>query len=96
MDLTALSLKIREKIKKGGFFDYQVYEDYYGIAREIQKTDNASAVSMLKWLGETISDRMGVLVGHDLGLGRKMMGLHRRVLLAAAPHDFDSFMLFLD
>ena len=96
MDLTIVASKISEKIKKGDIFDYQPYEDLYGIAREIQKSDVQGGTALLKWLSETIMERMAVLVGKDLELGRKMVGLHRRVLLAAAPHDFDSFMLFVE
>lgn len=96
MDLTIIASKICERIKKGDVFDYQPYEDLYGIAREIQKGDVKGGTALLKWLSETIYERMAILVGKDLELGRKMMGLHRRVLLAAAPWDFDSYMLFVE
>lgn len=95
MDLKALGLKIFSAIQKDPF-GYQAYEDYYGIMKTLLPVENGEAVAGLKWLGETISERMGVLVQRDLDLGRKMMGLHRRVLLAAAPWDFDSFMLALE
>ena len=85
MDLKALAFRIAEKIKKE-VYAYQPYEDYYGIAKALlQESEAEAAVAGLKWLSETISERMGVLVQRDLDLGRKMMGLHRRVLLAAAP-----------
>ena len=96
MDLTIIASKICDKIKKGDVFDYQPYEDLYGIGREIQKSDVKGGTALLKWLSETIYERMAILVGKDLELGRKMMGLHRRVLLAAAPWDFDSYMLFVE
>ena len=95
MDLKALGFKIIEKIKKDPF-EYQAYEDYYGIMKTLLPVEKGEAVAGLKWLSETISERMGVLVQRDLDLGRKMMGLHRRVLLAAAPWDFDSYMLFVE
>ena len=96
MDLNIVALKIREKIKNGDYFDYQPYEDLYGIGREIQKSDVQNGTALLKWLSDTIFDRMAILVQRDLDLGRKMVGLHRRVLRAAAPFDFDSFLLFLE
>ena len=96
MDLTIIASKICEKIKKGDIFDYQPYEDLYGIAREIQKSDVKGGTALLKWLSETIFERMAILVEKDLDLGRKMMGLHWRVLLTAAPWDFDSYMLFVE
>ena len=95
MDLKALGFKIIEKIKKDPF-GYQAYEDYYGIMKTLLPAEKGEAVAGLKWLSETISERMGALVQRDLDLGRKMMGLHRRVLLAATPFDFDSFMLALE
>ena len=97
MDLKIVASKISEKIKKGDIFDYRPYEDMYGIAREIQKSDVPNGTALLKWLSETIYERMAILVGKDLDLGRKMLGLHRRVLKAAAQGgDFDSFLLFLE
>ncbi len=95
MDLKALGLKIFSAIQKEPFA-YQAYEDYYGIMKTLLPVEKGEAVAGLKWLSETISERMGVLVQRDLDLGRKMMGLHRRVLLAAAPWDFDSYMLFVE
>ena len=95
MDLKALGLKIFSAIQKDPF-GYQAYEDYYGIMKTMLPVEKGEAVAGLKWLSETISERMGMLVQRDLDLGRKMMGLHRRVLLAAAPWDFDSYMLFVE
>ena len=97
MDLKILASKISEKIKKGDIFTYQPYEDMYGIAREIQKVDVHGGTTLLKWLSETIAERMPMIAGKDINLGRKMVGLHRRVLKAAAQGgDFDSFLLFLE
>ena len=95
MDLKELGLKIAGKIEKD-WFEYQAYEDYYGIMKALLPDDMDGAVAGLKWLSETISDRMAILVGKDLDLGRKMMGLHKRVLLAAAPWDFDSYLLYIE
>lgn len=95
MEYKAVAMRIAEKIKKEAYA-YQAYEDYYGISREIQKSDVQNGTALLKWLSDTIFDRMAILVQRDLDLGRKMVGLHRRVLRAAAPHDFDSFLLFLE
>ena len=95
MNLIKLASVIKLKIQKDPF-GYQAYEDYYGIMKTLLPVEKGEAVAGLKWLSETISERMGVLVQRDLDLGRKMMGLHRRVLLAAAPWDFDSYMLFVE
>ena len=95
MDLKTLGFRISEKIKKD-WFEYQPYEDYYGIMRALLPESREEAVAGLKWLSETISERMAILVQRDLDLGRRMMGLHRRVLLAAAPWDFDSFLQYIE
>ena len=95
MDYTKVCNLIAEKIKKAPF-EYQAYEDYYGIMKAMLAEDKGIAVAGLKWLSETISERIGVFVGKDLDLGRKMMGLHKRVLHAAAPYDFDSFLQYIE
>ena len=91
MNNTELLSKIRDAIQKRPN-EYQAYEDYYGISRLMLDEDKDIAITNLKWLSETLSKRIPAVVGENLELGRKLMGLHRRVLFAAAPHDFDSFM----
>ena len=95
MDLKNLSAVIGARIKKDPM-SYQAYEDYYGIQCEIMKEDVTGGISNLKWLSETVSSRIPGLIAKDVDLGRKLMGLHRRALLAAAHDDFDSFMLALE
>ena len=95
MDNKALALRISQRIKKD-YFDYQPYEDFYGISKLMLGEDKDYAIANLKWLSETISERMPVVVGKSLETGRKLVGLHRKVLLAAARDDFDSFMLALE
>lgn len=95
MDLKGLSLKIAGKVKEE-WFGYQPYEDFYGIMKAVLPEDKGVSVAGLKWLSETISERMPAIVGTDLELGRQMMGLHKRVLHAAAPHDFDSFLQYIE
>ena len=95
MDLNDLSKKIFEVIKRDEL-NYQAYEDFYGIQRNIMKDDVQAGVAGLKVLSEILHERIPVVVMKDLETGRKLMGLHRRVLLAAAPWDFDSYMLFVE
>jgi len=95
MDNKTLSSVISREIQKD-LFAYQAYEDFYGINKLILNEDKDFAIANLKWLSETISERMPVVVGKDLELGRKLMGLHRKVLHAAAPYDFDSYLLYLE
>ena len=79
MDYTKVCNLIAEKIKKAPF-EYQAYEDYYGIMKAMLGEDKGVAVAGLKWLSETINERMPAIIGMDLELGRQMMGLHRKVL----------------
>ena len=95
MDNKELAIKIFAAIEKRPL-EYQVYEDYYGISRLMLDEDKDMAIANLKWLSETLSKRIPAVVGENLELGRKLMGLHRRCLLAMAPHDFDSYMLFAE
>ena len=95
MNNTELATKIRAAIQKRPN-EYQAYEDFYGISRLMLEDDKDVAVGNLKWLSETLSKTIPVVVGENLELGRKMMGLHRRCLLALAPHDFDSYLLFVE
>ena len=95
MDMRELGLKIFSAIQKDPF-GYQAYEDYYGIMKAMLPENRVDAVAGLKWLSETIIERVATLARQDLDLGRKMVVLHRKVLLAAAPWDFDSYMLFVE
>lgn len=95
MDNKTLCSVISCEVQKD-IFAYQAYEDFYGINKLALTDDKDFAITNLKWLSEKISMRMPLIVGKDLELGRKLMGLHRKVLLAAAPYDFDSYMLFVE
>lgn len=95
MNNTELLSKISAAIQKRPL-EFQAYEDYYGISRLMLDEDKDIAIANLKWLSETLSKRIPAVVGENLVLGRKLMGLHRRCLLALAPHDFESYLLFVE
>ena len=95
MDNKALALKISQRIKKD-YFDYQPYEDFYGISKLMLGEDKDFAIANLKWLSETISERMPVVVGKNLEIGRRLMALHKKVLHALSVYDFDSFLTYLE
>ena len=94
-DYINLSSKILERIKKE-VYNYQLYEDYYGICIEIKSIDNDKGVSMLKDFSTLISERMPVIIHQDTDTGIKLLNLHERVLISLARDDFDSFMLALE
>ena len=90
-----LILKIAGKIEKEPF-EYQAYDDLYRVAKEHCKTDRNAGVKWLKWLAERCSTVMPGIVRTDVTQARKLMDLHRRVLLAAAQDDFDCYLQYIE
>ena len=83
--------KILGKIKKTPS-DAEGYTDLYYMCLETMKEDERLAVEYLKILSEVIETRIPV-AGAEL---RDLFLLHKRVLLAAAPHDFESYLLYVE
>ena len=77
---------------KGG--DLKAGEDLYYMCREAMKTDIPLGVKWLKILSEDISTHMATCQNEETL--RTLFALHKRVLLAAAPHDFDSYLLYVE
>lgn len=85
--------KILSKIKKTPD-DTQGYEDLYYMCKEALKTDEGLGVKYLKRLSAFIEEQIPVAKTENLL--RFLFGLHKRVLLAAAPFDFDSYLLYIE
>ena len=83
--------KILGKIKKTPS-DAGGYTDLYYMCLETMKEDERLAVEYLKILSELIESRIPV-AGAEL---RDLFLLHKRVLLAAAPYDFESYLLYVE
>ena len=83
--------KIFGKIKKTPS-DAGGYTDLYYMCLETMKENERLAVEYLKILSELIESRIPV-AGAEL---RDLFLLHKRVLLAAAPHDFESYLLYVE
>lgn len=73
---------------------YQALEDLYYTSLEAIKRDVKLGVRYLKILSELIEKRMPTLT--DESEIRRLFALHKKVLLAAAPHDFDSYLLYVE
>jgi predicted phage terminase large subunit-like protein len=73
---------------------YQALEDLYYTSLEAMKRDVKLGVRYLKILSELIEKRMPTLT--DESEIRRLFALHKKVLLAAAPHDFDSYLLYVE
>lgn len=85
--------KIFSKIKKTPD-DTQGHEDLYYMCKEALKTDEGLGVKYLKRLSAFIEEQIPVAKTENLL--RFLFGLHKRVLLAAAPFDFDSYLLYIE
>lgn len=73
---------------------YQALEDLYYTSLEAMKRDVKLGVRYLKILSELIEKRMPTL--RDESEIRRLFALHKKVLLVAAPHDFDSYLLYVE
>lgn len=87
--------KIAEKLKKEPT-SYRTAYDLFQIAREVMKTNHAEGLKWLKYVSEQCNDVIPALAKTDLSTARDFVGLHKQVLLALAPHDFDSYLLYLE
>ena len=85
--------KIFEKIKRHPE-DILGYEDLYHMCISNIGEDNNLAVEYLKKLSDTIEEVMPKL--DDIELLQKLFGLHKKVLLGAAPYDFESYILYIE
>ena len=83
--------KILGKIKKTPA-NAEGYTDLYYMCLETMKEDERLAVEYLKILSGLIESRIPV-AGAEL---RDLFLLHKRVLLAAAPYDFESYLLYVE
>ncbi|MCM1236471.1 MAG: phage terminase large subunit [Ruminococcus flavefaciens] len=74
--------------------EYQPYEDLFSICKETMKTDVKLGIAYLKKL----SDRLEAVIPatEDTDEIHRFFSLHKRVLLVAAPHDFESYLLYVE
>lgn len=74
--------------------DYQPYEDLFHICKETMKDDVKLGVSYLKKLSDKLE--MVIPITKNENEIHRFFSLHKRVLLAAAPHDFESYLLYVE
>ena len=72
----------------------QVFQDLYNICREVMKTDIPLAVEYLVELSNEL-DKVIPSGRFDKDIV-ELYSLHKKVLLAAAPHHFESFLLYIE
>lgn len=73
--------------------EYQPYEDLYHMSREAMETNKKLGLFYLKKLSEKLEQRILAAKEDEI---HKFFSLHKRVLLAAARHDFDSYLLYVE
>ena len=95
MDIEKLVLELREKVKKE-IYTYRGYEGLYSALKLLMRENVAEAVDGLVWLSERIGEAMPVMAVVNRGEMGQMYGLHKEVLLAAAPYDFDSYIQYVE
>lgn len=74
--------------------EMQAYEDMYYICLEVKKTDVKTAVKYLKRLSSLIEKT--IKSSNDDAKVTKLYFLHKKVLLAAAFYDFESYLLYVE
>ena len=85
--------KILEKTKKTP--SIQGFTDWKDVCRELMKTDIPLAVEYLVNLSEELEVAILDSKWTDNEV-RDLFGLHKKVLLLAAPHHFESFLLYIE
>lgn len=85
-------LKIAEKIEKDP--SVRAFKDMYDFCREVMKTDVPLAVRYLVSLSDELDKAIPSGKFDDSIV--ELYSLHKRVLLAAAPHHFESYLLYLE
>lgn len=84
--------KISEKMKKDP--SLRVFKDMYDFCREVMKTDIPLAVRYLVELSNELDE---VIPSGKLDKDIvELYSLHKKVWLSAAPHHFESFLLYIE
>lgn len=86
--------KILEKIKKDAYL-FRTWEDLHYMCKEAMKTDISLGVKYLKLLSAECERGISDPLSSEQEV-KELYGLHKRVLLAAAPYDFDSYLLYVE
>lgn len=86
--------KILEKIKKDSYL-FQTWEDLLYMSKEAMKEDIPLGVKYLKLLSAECERAISDPLSSEEEV-KELYELHKRVLLAAARYDFDSYLLYVE
>ena len=95
MEIEKLIAELGEKINKEPYA-YRAYEGYYSACKLLMKENVVDAVDGLTWLSERITEAMPTMAAVNRAEVGLLYALHKNVLLAAAPYDFDSYLLYVE
>ena len=95
MDIRDLVKQLRGQVEKAPY-TYKPYEGLYSALKLLMKENVGEAVDGLVWLSERVTEAMPTMVVANKGEAGKLFALHKQVLLAAAPYDFDSFLQYVE
>jgi predicted phage terminase large subunit-like protein len=94
VNMEKLLSKILEKIKKDSYL-FRTWEDLLYMSKEAMKKDIPLGVRYLKLLSAECERGISDPLSSEEEV-KELYGLHKRVLLAAAPYDFDSYLLYVE
>jgi len=95
MDAKKLVEKLAAQIEREPY-SYRGYEGHYSACKLLMKDSVAEGVDGLVWLSERITEAMPTMAVVNRGEMGALYGLHKEVLLAAAPYDFDSYLQYVE
>jgi predicted phage terminase large subunit-like protein len=95
MDAKKLVEKLAAQIEREPY-SYRGYEGHYSACKLLMKDSVAEAVNGLVWLSERITEAMPTMAVVNRAEMGELYGLHKEVLLAAAPYDFDSYLQYVE
>ena len=95
MNIRDVGSKLREKVKNAPY-EYDGYEGYYNVCKALMAESVDDAVEALRWLLAAIDEAMPTMAQMKNSAVGALYGLHRKVLLLAAPYDFDSYIRFVE
>ncbi len=95
MDAKVLVEKLTEQIEREPY-SYRGYEGHYSACKLLMRDSVADAVNGLVWLSERITEAMPTMAVVNRAEVGSLYGLHKKVLLMAAPYDFDSYLQYVE
>ena len=95
MEARELCNELEVQIKRSPY-TYRAYEGLYSAGKLLMGEDVLDGVKRLVWLSDAITEAMPTIVSMNHREAGLMYGLHKKVLLAAAPYDFDSFLQYVE